>query len=106
MRFERFDEAAAFIAALSRFIHSPAFTASKLPVATTQVWGCSTGEADGAELYLSAAALAATAAAFSPVPHVTACFELPATASLVIDGRSTPPMGLEDARQHLANRGN
>jgi hypothetical protein len=106
MRFERFDEAAAFIAALTRFIHSPAFTASKLPVDTAQVWGCSAEDADGTELYLNAAALAAAATAFSPLPHVTACLELPAAASLVIDGRVTPPLGLADARQHLANRGN
>jgi hypothetical protein len=104
MRFDRFVEAAAFIAALTRFIHSPACNASNLPLDAIQVWGCSADKTDGAELYFSDAALAASEVAFSPVPRVTACFELPAAATLVIDGCSTPPLGLVDAQQHLTMR--
>jgi len=66
----------------------------------------SANEANGAEPCLSAVALAAAKAAFSPVPPVTTCLELPAMASLVVDGCSAQPMGLEYARQYLANRRN
>ena len=102
MRFERLVEAAAFIAALTRFIHSPACSASDLPLDAIQVWGCSTGDANATELYLSGAALAASETAFSPVPRVTKCLELPAAATLVIDGRRTPPLGLVDAQKNLS----
>ena len=103
MRFGRFVEAAAFIAALTRFIHSPACNASSLQTDTIQVWvwDCSTDETGPTELYLSDVALAASEAAFSSVPRLTVCFELPTAATLVIDGYSTPPLGLVDAQQHL-----
>jgi len=105
MRFERFVEAAAFIAALTRFIHSPASNASSLPLNALQVWGCSNDEADGVALYLSDAAFAISRAAFSPLPPVTPSVrEFPAAAALVIDGCNTPPLGLVDAQQHLTRQ--
>jgi hypothetical protein len=105
MRFEHLVEAAAFIAALTRFIHSPASDASSLPLNALQVWGCSNDEADGVALYLSDAALAVSRTAFSPLPPVTSGVrEFPAAAALVIDGCSTPPLGLEEAQQYLTRR--
>ena len=101
MRFERSVEAAAFIAALTRFIHSPACSALSLSTDTIKVWGCSGDEAQATELYLSSAARAASEAAFSPVPPLTASSELPPTVRLIIDGCSTPPLGLLEAQQHL-----
>jgi hypothetical protein len=103
MEFAHHEEAAAFAAALSRFLNSPSGGphAGKQPPA--EVWAES--PATGAvRLFLSNAALAAAQSAFSPVPvgRTVKRAALPAASFLVIEGGKTPSWGAADAADRLA----
>ena len=100
--FEKMMEAAAFVAALSRFLASPAghpYRESALPAEVRgRPWST-----DGFELYLSERALAAAATVFSPVPVTEICPRgaLPSGCVLVLDA-AVSAWGLGEAQEHLS----
>jgi hypothetical protein len=103
LRFDRVDETAAFIGALTRFMHSPASDSARLMGEAVRVWSVLPPDGRTTELYLNDAALAVSEATFSPLPSVVSCSsdEFPAGVSLVVNGLKTPPLGLAEAREHL-----
>jgi hypothetical protein len=99
------EEAAAFVAALSRLLDSPAgrpFTTRQLLV---EVWAASP-DSEPVLLFLSKTALAAAESAFSPVlvERTVNRTALPAGSFRVIEGGKTPPWGLHDAAARLAHK--
>ena len=63
--FDRVEEAAAFVAALSRFLSSPEGTSASIP-RPIEVWAIVLANDGGAEVYLSDGAFAATVAGLAP----------------------------------------
>ncbi len=104
MVFDHQVEGAAFVAALSRFLNSPAGSPYLSGADAAEVRGQSP-PGGGLELYLSDSALAAATAAFSPLPAVQAIsFDaLPETCAILIAGR-TVPWGLDQAQELLTGR--
>ncbi len=103
MEFAHHEEAAAFVAALSRFLNSPSGSVRAGKHSLPEVWAES--PASGAvRLFLSKGALAAAEAAFSPVPvgRKVKRESLPAESFLVIEGGKTPSWGATDAGDRLA----
>jgi hypothetical protein len=89
------SEAAAFVAALSRFLASPAGAAFRPSAEVLAL------DSDGAvEVFLSEAALDAANSVFAPLAGVLPRATLPPASRVVIDGR-TPPLGLEEAESLL-----
>ena len=72
LRFASTDEAAAFIAALSRALNSPDRVAVAKTTGSVEVWIDRAPSQAAAVVYLSDAALDAAVAAFPPVPVLTA----------------------------------
>lgn len=99
--FEHQLEGAAFVAALSRFLSSPAGSSylSRSDPVEVRNHSSLTGEL---ELYLSDSALAAATAAFSPVPVSQAISgdTLPQTCTVLIQGRAVP-LGVDEAQEQL-----
>ena len=104
MEFAHHDEAAAFVAALSRFLNSPGGTANIERTSVVEVWAQSPEPGKTVHLFLSKAALTAAESAFSPVPveRVVSRKALPAASFLVIEGGNTPSWGAADAAARLA----
>jgi hypothetical protein len=105
MEFEHHDEAAAFVAALSRFLVSPkgsAAGARKPP--PLEVWARSPVASEGVLLFLSNTALVAAKKAFSPVPIVRTIKSgsLPDECFLIIEGGVTPAWGAAEASARLS----
>ncbi len=102
--FETPREAAAFVAALSRFLDSPRGRASVAPATPGEVWSAPHIATVVAALYLSDGALAATALAFG-APQVEAIQrgdELPLDCAPIIEGLGAPAWGLLSAEQAIA----
>lgn len=112
MEFVHHDEAAAFVAALSRFLNSPdapragkpkAKSKSKSPI---EVWARSPVASEGVVLFLSDAAQTAADKAFSPVPvgRTIKRASLPDESFLIIEGGVTPSWGAAEALARLSKR--
>ena len=104
MEFAHHDEAAAFVAALSRFLVSPRGAGSGGRGTTVEVWARSPIASEGVVLFLSAAALDAAKDAFSPVPIVRIIKResLPDECFLIIEGGITPAWGAAEASARLS----
>jgi hypothetical protein len=126
MEFVHHDEAAAFVAALSRFLNSPdaphagkpkakskakakskskakAKSKSKSPI---EVWARSPVASEGVVLFLSDAAQTAADKAFSPVPigRTIKRASLPDECFLIIQGGVTSAWGAAEASARLSQR--
>lgn len=94
-------EAAAFIAALSRFLNYPQGSRYRLRSDSITVWSQLTSTST--KVYLSSDAFNAVHAAFSPVPTTSAFNDekLPDDCKLIFGGDQIPAWGLEEAQRHL-----
>ncbi|HEY1952456.1 MAG TPA: GNAT family N-acetyltransferase [Gemmatimonadaceae bacterium] len=103
MEFEHHDEAAAFVAALSRLLESPAVAHGESDKAEIEVWARSPVASEGVRLFLSDDALAAAKAGFSPVPIARTIKResLPDESFLIIEGGVTPAWGAAEASAKL-----
>lgn len=90
------DEAAAFMAALSRFNVSPKGNALLAPLEPVEVWTSMFGE----RLYLNESAFRATSAAFSPVPPAVQVRgrDVPRKTFLSLAGFTAGAMGFDQAK--------
>ena len=104
MEFAHHDEAAAFVAALSRFLNSPQGTSKTARASIVEVWAESPEPGKTVRLFLSKDALAVAESAFPPVPieRIVNRKSLPAASFLVIEGGNTPSWGAADAASRLA----
>jgi hypothetical protein len=102
LKFDRREEAAAFVAALSRVLNSP--RADTLPLQNVQVWS-DVASTKGVRLFLSDAALEAAESAFSPVRVDGSVGKESASRGhrLIIKGGVTPAWGLADAELQLSD---
>jgi hypothetical protein len=95
-------EAAAFVAALSRFLNSP----QAGPLDAVEVWHGLTERTDRVALYLSEEALRMANDAL-PTPPVAGTIRfdaIPANRTIVLKGGHTAAMGMVDAQDLLAAR--
>jgi hypothetical protein len=98
MTFGKRSEAAAFIAALSRFLASPAGAPFREHWKSAVVWA---SVSDGTfRVFLSEAALDAASAVFAPLPAVLPRATPPPGSRLVVDS-GTLPLGIEQAERLL-----
>jgi hypothetical protein len=104
LRFGSTDEAAAFIAALSRALNSPERVAAARTAGSVEVWIDRDPSQTAAVVYLSDAALDAAVAAFPPVPVQTGVSKdrLPARCRQVIGGGQHPSWGMAEVQRLLA----
>jgi hypothetical protein len=104
MEFAHHDEAAAFVAALSRFLHSPKGGGAGARKPPLEVWARSPVASEGVLLFLSATALVAAKKAFSPVPIARTIKResLPDESFLIIEGGVTPAWGAAEASARLS----
>lgn len=103
LEFDHHDEAAAFVAALSRFVNSPAN--SGVRTRALEVWARSPVRQESVKLYLNDLALTAAQVAFAPLPtHKTVSRQsLPDECFLII-GDGTGSWGAEEASARLTQR--
>jgi hypothetical protein len=106
MEFVHHDEAAAFVAALSRFLNSPNAPRAAKKKSPIEVWARSPVASEGVVLFLSDAAQAAAEKAFSPVPSARTVKRaaLPDDCFLIIEGGVTPAWGAAEASARLSQR--
>jgi len=106
MEFVHHDEAAAFVAALSRFLNSPDAPRAGKKKSPIEVWARSPVASEGVALFLSDAAQTAADKAFSPVPvgRIIKRASLPDECFLIIEGGVTPPWGAAEASARLTQR--
>jgi GNAT superfamily N-acetyltransferase len=106
MEFAHHDEAAAFVAALSRFLDSPRAPAPETRVTPIEVWARSPVASEGVRLFLSATALDAARNAFSPVSIVRTVTRdaLPDESFLIIEAGVTPAWGAAEASARLSSQ--
>ena len=102
LEFDHHDQAAAFVAALSRFVGSPASAGNVEPV---EVWARSPVHRESVKLFLNDRALDAAQAAFSPVPSQKTVSRqaLPDECFLII-GDNTTAWGADEASARLTQR--
>jgi len=102
MEFAHHDEAAAFVAALSRYLQSPKSALAQS--INAEVWARSPVRAETVKLYLNDGALEAARTAFSPVPvrNTVAGDALPDESFLIIEGGVTPAWGTAEASAKLS----
>ena len=102
--FAHHDEAAAFVAALSRFLVSPRGSGSGGRRPAVEVWARSPIASEGVLLFLSGTALDAAKDAFSPVPIARTIKResLPDESFLIIEGGVTPAWGAAEASARLS----
>ncbi len=105
MEFAHHDEAAAFVAALSRLLDSPKAgpAARRSPV---EVWARSAVATEGVRLFLSDNALEIAKGSFSPVPIVRTIkrASLPDDSFLIIEGGVSPAWGVAEASTRLSRQ--
>jgi hypothetical protein len=103
--FARVDEAAAFIAALARYVASPQGEPFQKEGERIEVSALLDLVTARVAVFVSASAWRAATAAFKSLPPSTtrARAELPADRMRLIDGRSVKPMGFEEVRRRLTN---
>jgi GNAT superfamily N-acetyltransferase len=101
LEFQHHDEAAAFVAALSRFLGSPAMSGS----GTMEVWARSPVHRESVKLFLDDRALEAAQAAFSPLPSYKTVSRqtLPDECFLII-GDNAKSWGADEASARLTQR--
>jgi hypothetical protein len=106
MEFVHHDEAAAFVAALSRFLNSPDAARGTKKKSPIEVWARSPVASEGVVLFLSDAAQLAAEKAFSPVPTAKTIkrASLPDECFLIIEGGVTPAWGAAEASARLSHR--
>ena len=103
LEFDHHDDAAAFVAALSRFLNSPASKREEKEL--LEVWARSPVHRESVKLFLSDGALSAAKAAFSPVPsHKTISRQTLPDESFLIIGDNTAAWGAEEASARLSHR--
>jgi hypothetical protein len=104
MEFAHHDEAAAFVAALSRFLVSPRGGGSGGRRPAVEVWARSPIASEGVLLFLNGTALDAAKDAFSPVPIARTIKResLPDESFLIIEGGVTPAWGAAEASARLS----
>jgi GNAT superfamily N-acetyltransferase len=103
LEFEHHDEAAAFVAALSRFVSSPQHPSDSAE--SMEVWARSPTNRESVRLFLSDRALAAAEAVFSAVPsHKTVARQALPDESFLIIGDNTGAWGAEEASARLTPR--
>src|SRR3954463_2761305 len=98
LRFDDAIEAAAYVAALSRFLSSPQGRAEQWGKSHVEVWRYTSLSGKPAHVFLNAAALSAASVAFGvpPIFEVLRKDQIPAGAMLVLDSRNVSPLGLND----------
>jgi hypothetical protein len=104
--FEHHDQAAAFLAALSRFLYSPQGAVPQSSPVSPRVWASAPASQEGAKLFLNDSALRAAEEAFPPV-HTTKIIgeaALPSGSFLIIEAGRTPPLGAAQASAGLKSR--
>lgn len=107
MEFAHHDEAAAFVAALSRFLDSPkSGVGSGRRRSTIEVWARSPVASEGVLIFLSGAALKAAESAFSPVPiaRTVKRESLADECFLIIEGGVTSAWGAAEASARLSRQ--
>ena len=107
LAFARTNEAAAFVAALSRFLNSPPGAGYAQATDAVEVWSYSPAGEERIDVYLSVGALAAVSAVFSPVPVVgTLRGDAVAKDAVMIIGGGQRPgaWGLAEAERRLTAR--
>ena len=104
LEFAHHDEAAAFVAALSRFLNSPKSGTGGSRQAKIEVWARSPVASEGVLLFLSDTALATAEKAFSlvPVARTVKRESLPDECFLIIEGGVTPAWGAAEASARLS----
>lgn len=104
LRFDHNRKAAAFVAALSRFLNSPRGDEYMMQPNSAQVWSHSTTTSEPVEVYLSDGALQASKAAFAPpeVVDTRGGNELPDGCVFLIGGQQSPAWGLTEAKDHMS----
>lgn len=101
LEFEHHDEAAAFVAALSRFISSPGVVGDE----SVEVWARSPVHRESVKLFLNDRAFNAAQAAFSPVPsHKTVSRQALPDECFLIIGDDTTAWGTDEASARLTQR--
>jgi hypothetical protein len=102
LEFDRRDEAAAFVAALSRVLNSP--QGDTYAAESVEVWA-DTGSTGRVRLFLSASALRAAEVAFPPVMVGDSVSSETASRGhrLIIRGGETPAWGIADAELQLSD---
>jgi hypothetical protein len=105
VKFDDPSEAAAFVAALSRFLSSPRGTTETAASGVIEVWAPSAKTAEVEELYLSDGALSAAIAGFGQVPlaGVRRGDALSSDCGLMIGGDRPPAWGVDEATRHLTS---
>ena len=103
MPFAQRNEAAAFVAAISRFLDSPRGAGYVEPPGAVQIWSHAGASHGAIDVYLTADALAAATAAFGAVVGVGTHpdMPLPPDCLLLIGADRAPTWGLEDAERVL-----
>ncbi len=102
LEFEHHDEAAAFVAALSRFVSSPSGRADG---DSLEVWARSPVHRESVKLFLNQRALDAAQAAFSPLPsHKTVSRQALPDECFLIIGDNTAAWGADEASARLTQR--
>jgi GNAT superfamily N-acetyltransferase len=103
LEFDHHDEAASFVAALSRYVSSPAHTSDEKEA--LEVWARSPVHREAVKLFLNDGALAAAQAAFAPVPsHKTVSRQSLPDESFLIIGDNTAAWGADEASARLTQR--
>ena len=102
--FEDTSDAAAFIAALSRFLCSPVGSWYFDHAEVLEVW--SHAAVDAVQLFLSGGALEAASAAFPPVAveGLRRGASIPGDSALMIGGERVPAWGMRDVERLFARR--
>ncbi|HJP60757.1 MAG TPA: GNAT family N-acetyltransferase [Gemmatimonadaceae bacterium] len=103
LELDHHDEAAAFVAALSRFINSPGNAGASTKA--LEVWARSPVHQESVKLYLNDQALAAAQIAFGPLPsHKTVSRQLLPDECFLIIGDGTGSWGAAEASARLTQR--
>jgi hypothetical protein len=103
LQFENTMDAAAFVAALSRFLNSPVGSTYVDGVGSIQVWSYLSARGHGVQVFLSPDALEAASAAFAPVfvAGRRRRDQFPVDCTLVFDGDNVPAWGLTEVEHIL-----
>ncbi len=106
LQYTNINQAAAFVAALSRFLSSPAGSKYLLPLAPAEVWSRVIGSAQDVErieVYLNWSALDAVKESFGqpPVSSVRRGNEMPTDCISLIGAGGVEAWGVEEAQWHM-----
>lgn len=110
LKFIDIGEAAAFVAALSRFLSSPSGSKYFRPSAPAEVWSRVLGPAydiERVEVYMNASALGAVAETFlrPPATETLRGNQMPPDCISLIGAGGAEAWGLEEAQWHMLSEG-